>query len=193
MRYIIDRHSEGLPLGKHDESRVILAKSGEPEEVVIELTEPGAELTLYVLGRAESGQTLSAKTRIIHKAPGTKSQTIVRCVALGDGHLSLSGAVELPAGAQGADGRFKADILLAGDNASAEAFPILEVGENEVSAAHSASVGRVSDEQLFYLQSRGLAPEEATALIVAGFFQPILAGLGNQTKENITKELYATR
>ena len=180
MRYIIDRHSEGLPLGKHDESRVILAKSGEPEEVVIELTEPGAELTLYVLGRAESGQTLSAKTRIIHKA-------------LGDGHLSLSGAVELPAGAQGADGRFKADILLAGDNASAEAFPILEVGENEVSAAHSASVGRVSDEQLFYLQSRGLAPEEATALIVAGFFQPILAGLGNQTKENITKELYATR
>lgn len=170
--------------------RVVIARNDEAVEQVFELTEPGAELKLYVLGRAEAGQKLSAKTRVIHRSPDTKSQTIVRGLALGNGHLSFSGAVELPTGAKGADGRFRADVLLAGPDATAEAFPILEVGENTVSAAHAAAIGRVSDKQLFYLRSRGLTEKEAAELIAQGFFQPVLSELSEKNVKMITKELY---
>lgn len=153
---------------------VLFAQLEQEAEQQIRLVVPETSVTLLVLGYGAGEGKFRAKTRVIHQAPGTKSQTIVRGVAREASRLEVSGAVTIERGAKGADGRFRSDVLLYGPQASAYTFPILEVAENEVSAAHGAAIGRVQEEQLYYLQSRGLTRQQAETLIVEGFFQPVL-------------------
>ena len=93
----------------------------------------------------------------------------VRAVVLADGYLKLKGIIKISKGAELCEGFLRQKVLLVGENARAEAIPELEIECNEVKASHAASVGRIDQEQMFYLMSRGLSKNESEKLIIKAF------------------------
>jgi Fe-S cluster assembly protein SufB len=139
---------------------------------------------VWLLGEHAHGETLSvamagtnqhqdAGSKMVHVAPHTTSQIISKSVARGGGRTSYRGLVQVQEGATGAKSMVKCDALLIDDESRSDTYPYNDIREDDVSMGHEASVSKVSDEQLFYLMSRGMTEEEAMAMIVRGFIEPI--------------------
>jgi Fe-S cluster assembly protein SufB len=94
-------------------------------------------------------------------------------VARGGGRTSYRGLVQVQEGATGSKSTVKCDALLIDDESRSDTYPYNDIREDDVAMGHEASVSKVSDEQLFYLMSRGMTEEEAMAMIVRGFIEPI--------------------
>jgi Fe-S cluster assembly protein SufB len=94
-------------------------------------------------------------------------------VARGGGRTSYRGLVQVLEGAYGSKSTVRCDALLVDDISRSDTYPYVDVREDDVSLGHEASVSKVSEDQLFYLMSRGLDEAEAMAMIVRGFIEPI--------------------
>jgi Fe-S cluster assembly protein SufB len=138
----------------------------------------------YLLGERASGETLSvafagpgqhqdAGAKMVHAAPHTSSQIISKSVARGGGRTSYRGLVQVQEGAHDARATVKCDALLVDAVSRSDTYPYVDVREDDASIGHEASVSKVGEDQLFYLMSRGLAEDEAMAMIVRGFVEPI--------------------
>ena len=110
---------------------------------------------------------------MVHAAPFTSSTIVSKSVARGGGRTSYRGLVQILEGSHGSRSTVKCDALLVDDISRSDTYPYVDVREDDVSMGHEATVSRVSEEQLFYLMSRGLAEDEAMAMIVRGFVEPI--------------------
>ncbi|MGV1007350.1 MAG: Fe-S cluster assembly protein SufB [Dermatophilaceae bacterium] len=139
---------------------------------------------VYLLGRHARGETLSiafagegqhqdAGAKMVHAAPQTSSSIISKSVARGGGRTSYRGLVQVLEGAQGARSTVRCDALLVDTISRSDTYPYVDVREDDVQMGHEATVSKVSEDQLFYLMSRGMAEEEAMAMIVRGFIEPI--------------------
>jgi Fe-S cluster assembly protein SufB len=139
---------------------------------------------VWLLGEHAKGETLSvamagegqhqdAGSKMVHAAPNTSSQIISKSVARGGGRTSYRGLVQIQEGAHGSRSTVKCDALLIDDESRSDTYPYVDVREDDVSMGHEASVSKISDDQLFYLMSRGLTEDEAMAMIVRGFVEPI--------------------
>jgi Fe-S cluster assembly protein SufB len=139
---------------------------------------------VWLLGEHAKGETLSvamagpgqhqdAGSKMVHAAPNTSSQIISKSVARGGGRTSYRGLVQVQEGATNSKSTVKCDALLIDDESRSDTYPYNDIREDDVSMGHEASVSKVSDEQLFYLMSRGMTEEEAMAMIVRGFIEPI--------------------
>ncbi|MDD5040525.1 MAG: Fe-S cluster assembly protein SufB [Patescibacteria group bacterium] len=140
--------------------------------------------SVYLLGRkargevlsmacAGTGQVIDAGARAIHGAPETSSRIISKSISKGTGRTSYRGLVRIPRGMRGSASHVSCDALLLNPRARSDTYPRMEVYEPQARVGHEASVGRIGEEQLFYLQSRGLSEQEAVSMIVAGFVEPI--------------------
>ncbi len=138
----------------------------------------------YLLGPHASGETLSvafagpgqhqdAGAKMVHAAPQTSSQIISKSVARGGGRTSYRGLVQVQEGAHGSRATVKCDALLVDAVSRSDTYPYVDVREDDASIGHEATVSKVGEDQLFYLMSRGLAEDEAMAMIVRGFVEPI--------------------
>lgn len=87
------------------------------------------------------------------------------------------GLLQINKGATGAKANIRCDALILDEKSRNDTYPDMKIYENDVSIGHEASVGKISDEQLFYLRSRGLSEDEALAMIVNGFIDPIVRAL----------------
>jgi Fe-S cluster assembly protein SufB len=110
---------------------------------------------------------------MVHAAPLTSSSIISKSVARGGGRTSYRGLVQVLDGAYGSKSTVRCDALLVDDISRSDTYPYVDVREDDVSLGHEASVSKVSEDQLFYLMSRGLDEAEAMAMIVRGFIEPI--------------------
>src|SRR4029450_4419988 len=119
------------------------------------------------------GQHQDAGAKMVHAAPNTSSTIISKSVARGGGRTSYRGLVQVNEGAHHARSRVKCDALLVDGISRSDTYPYVDVREDDVSMGHEATVSKVSEEQLFYLMSRGLTEDEAMAMIVRGFVEPI--------------------
>jgi len=139
---------------------------------------------VWLMGPHAKGETLSiafagpnqhqdSGSKMIHFAPLTSSTIISKSVARQGGRTAYRGLVRVQPGAYGAHSSVKCDALLVDDVSRSDTYPYVDVREPDVSMAHEATVSRVSQDQVFYLMSRGLAEEEAMAMIVRGFIEPI--------------------
>ncbi len=139
---------------------------------------------IYLLGEHASGETLSiafagegqhqdAGAKMVHAAPHTSSSIISKSVARGGGRTSYRGLVQVLEGAEGSVSNVLCDALLVDQVSRSDTYPYVDVREDDVSMGHEATVSRVSEEQLFYLMSRGMPETEAMAMIVRGFVEPI--------------------
>ncbi len=122
---------------------------------------------------AGPGQWKDTGAKVIHGAPHTSSRVISKSISLGGGRSSYRGLLKIAKGASGAKAHVQCDALLLDEHSQSDTYPYMEVYEDDVSIMHEATVNRVTDEQLFYLRSRGLTEEQALDLILAGFLDPI--------------------
>jgi len=139
---------------------------------------------IFLVGEHAKGETLSiafagegqhqdAGAKMVHAAPNTSSSIVSKSVARGGGRTSYRGLVQVLEGAKGSKSNVLCDALLVDQISRSDTYPYVDVREDDVSMGHEATVSRVSQEQLFYLMSRGMAETEAMAMIVRGFVEPI--------------------
>ena len=139
---------------------------------------------VYLMGEHARGETLSiafagegqhqdAGSKMVHAAPHTSSSIVSKSVARGGGRSSYRGLVKVEAGAHHSASTVRCDALLVDNISRSDTYPYVDVREDDVSMAHEATVSKVSEDQLFYLMSRGMKEDEAMAMIVRGFIEPI--------------------
>src|SRR3954454_12044597 len=139
---------------------------------------------IYLLGEHARGETLSiafagegqhqdAGAKMVHAAPNTSSSILSKSVARGGGRTSYRGLIQINEGAYGSKSNVLCDALLVDQISRSDTYPYVDIREDDVSMGHEASVSKVSEDQLFYLMSRGMAEDEAMAMIVRGFVEPI--------------------
>ena len=122
---------------------------------------------------AGEGQHQDAGSKMVHAAPNTSSAIVSKSVARGGGRTSYRGLVQVLEGSKGSKSTVRCDALLVDDISRSDTYPYVDVREDDVSMGHEASVSKVGEDQLFYLMSRGMTEEEAMAMIVRGFVEPI--------------------
>jgi Fe-S cluster assembly protein SufB len=138
----------------------------------IYLMEPGAKGDVLSVAFAGKGQHQDAGGKAVHVAPNTSSNIVSKSISKNGGRTSYRGLVKIYPGAKNSKSFVRCDALLLDDASRSDTYPTTEVDEEQVKIGHEATVSKVSDEQLFYLQSRGISRAEAETMIVNGFIEP---------------------
>jgi len=149
----------------------------------------GSKLTMkypsvYLMGEEAHGEILSiafagagqhqdAGGKIVHAAPRTTSNIFAKSISKDGGRSSYRGLLEVAKGAHGSRSKVVCDALLLDEGSRSDTYPTIRIGEDDVNVGHEATVSRIGEEQLFYLQSHGMSEEEASKMIVNGFIEPI--------------------
>src|SRR5437762_4921611 len=141
------------------------------------MVEPGAHGEILSLAFAGPGQHQDAGGKVVHVAPNTTSTIISKSISKGGGRTSYRGLVKVYPGAENSKSNVRCDALLLDDESRSDTYPVMEIDEEQVTIGHEATVSKVGEEQLFYLQSRGIDETEATKMIVNGFVEPIVKEL----------------
>ncbi|PZU46293.1 MAG: Fe-S cluster assembly protein SufB [Arsenicicoccus sp.] len=139
---------------------------------------------VFLLGEYSKGETLSvafagegqhqdAGSKMVHAAPHTSSTIVSKSVARGGGRSSYRGLVQINEGAHHSRSSVVCDALLVDQISRSDTYPYVDVREDDVQMGHEATVSKVSEDQMFYLMSRGMSETEAMAMIVRGFVEPI--------------------
>ena len=122
---------------------------------------------------AGEGQHQDTGSKMLHLAPNTSSNIVSKSVARGGGRSAYRGLIQINPGAKGSKSNVECDALLVDNISRSDTYPYIDIREDDVTLGHEATVSKVSQDQLFYLMSRGLTEEEAMAMIVRGFVEPI--------------------
>lgn len=133
-----------------------------------------AELSMMGLYFAEGEQHFDMRTLQDHVAPNCRSDLLYKGALKDHSHTVYSGLIRVHEGAEKTDAYQANRNLVLSDHAKADSKPELEILNNDVRCTHGSTVGQVDEDQLFYLESRGISPEEATRLIVEGFFEDVI-------------------
>ena len=139
---------------------------------------------VFLMGEHANGETLSvafagegqhqdAGAKMVHNAPHTTSSIVSKSVARGGGRTSYRGLVQVAEGAYGSKSSVVCDALLVDQISRSDTYPYVDIREDDVQMGHEATVSKVSEDQMFYLMSRGVSETEAMAMIVRGFVEPI--------------------
>ena len=143
---------------------------------------------IYLMGRGAHGEVLSLSfagrgqhqdtgAKAIHAAPYTSSVITAKSISKDGGRASYRGLVKAARGAKGVKSSVRCDALLMDDDSRSDTYPTMDIEEQSAAIAHEATVSKVGEEQLFYLQSRGIEQQEATKMIVNGFVEPVVKEL----------------
>ena len=107
----------------------------------------------------------------MHLAPNTKSTIVSKSISKDSGRTSYRGLVHVAKGATNCSSNVRCDALLLDEQSRSDTYPYMEIDEENVTIGHEATVGKIGDDQIFYLMSRGLKESEALAMIVLGFME----------------------
>jgi len=148
----------------------------------------GSKLTMkypgiYLMGRKAYGETLSIAfagknqhqdtgAKMVHLAPDTTSKITSKSVSRANGRSTYRGLLRVRKGATNVKATVRCDALLLDDTSKTDTYPYMEINQEDATVTHEATVGKIGDEQIFYLMSRGFSEEEALSLIVNGFMEP---------------------
>ena len=148
----------------------------------------GSKLTMkypgiYLMGRKAYGETLSIAfagknqhqdtgAKMVHLAPETTSKITSKSVSRANGRSTYRGLLKVKKGATNVKSTVRCDALLLDDTSKTDTYPYMEINQEDATVTHEATVGKIGDEQIFYLMSRGFTEEEALSLIVNGFMEP---------------------
>jgi Fe-S cluster assembly protein SufB len=133
----------------------------------------GAHGSILSIAYAGDGQHQDTGGKVVHAAPRTTSSIVSKSISKGTGRASYRGLCKVYEGATSARSNVECDALLINETARSDTYPYIEIEERSANVGHEATVSKIGDEQLFYLMSRGMSEEEAMALIIRGFIEPI--------------------
>ncbi len=126
---------------------------------------------------AGQGQEQDTGSKVIHAAPNTTSIIRAKSISKGGGISTYRGLVKVTKSAKNAKSNVKCDALIMDEKSSSKTYPFYKIENSDVNIGHEASVGKIADEQIYYLMSRGISEEQAVQMIVSGFIEPIMKAL----------------
>ncbi|UJF16585.1 Fe-S cluster assembly protein SufB [Jeotgalibaca sp. MA1X17-3] len=132
----------------------------------------GARGTMLSVAFAGKGQYQDTGAKMIHNAPNTSSSIVSKSIAKDGGAVNYRGQVRFGKKSAGSISHIECDTIIMDDLSSSDTIPYNEIHNGNVSLEHEAKVSKISEEQLYYLMSRGLTEEQATEMIVMGFVEP---------------------
>ncbi len=156
-----------------NQKKIIPFELLESRRLDVVLSGEGAQVEIIGLVMSKGSDERSLETYITHAAPNTKSNVNVRGVLRGRSKFDFRGNVKIEEGAKGSDAYLRSDVLLFDEAKMGDDTPALEILEPDVKAGHAATIGKVDENMLFYLMSRGLSRRQAEKLLVDGFIEPI--------------------
>ncbi|OGY18085.1 MAG: hypothetical protein A2784_02875 [Candidatus Chisholmbacteria bacterium RIFCSPHIGHO2_01_FULL_48_12] len=156
---------------KNQTKTIRIDKSG---KYVVELVGEGAEVEVVGGFRAKDKEQIEIEIEVVHKAKNTNANTHIRGVVGDEVQARVVGTIKVLPGAQKTNSFLTEKVLILSDKARAEVVPNLEIEADDVKCSHAATVGKIDEEQLFYLMSRGLRQADARDIIVEGFLAPVL-------------------
>jgi len=137
----------------------------------------GARCDHLAIAFANAGQWQDTGAKVFHQAPHTSSNVISKSISKGGGVAIYRGMLSVAPHAHDCTAHVECDALLLDELSRTDTIPTIKIRNNDVTIAHEATVGKLSEEDIFYLASRGIAEEEAKAMIVNGFLEPIVRNL----------------
>ncbi len=166
-----------ITLGERELLKIILLPT---------VSHPLKNLKVYLKGRGSRVEVLGiipgkgdaffdVAVSVIHQGINTSAHTHVRGVLFDNSRARFYGLIRIDKGADKTLSLLENRMLILGDGARADSIPSLEIEADDVKASHAATIGRIDEQQLFYLQSRGIERKTATRMVVDGFFEPIIS------------------
>lgn len=143
-------------------------------DLSVEIEQPGVEARLTALFFPNASQHVDMVSTMWHAVGQAASETLVKSAAIDRGQGRYLGNIRIAPHAQGTDASLRDDALLLSPKAHIDSIPALEIAANDVKAFHGATVGALDDDQIFYMESRGIEPAEAERMIALGFFEPAI-------------------
>lgn len=137
----------------------------------------GAKSDSLSVAYAGPGQNQDTGAKAIHAAPETSSHIVSRSISVSGGNNTFRGLIKIMPIAADSKAAMVCDNLLVGEKSGANTIPELKIKNDRVEVAHEARVGKIGEEEIFFLQSRGLSEQEAVRLVVSGFAEPVMKAL----------------
>ncbi len=157
------RHYDAVLGGKLVKSRIDCGLAGK-----------GSEAFLNGVYYCRDGQHMDIRTVQRHHSPSATSRAYYKGAVASGGRTVFQGLIEVDTGASGTDAYLTNRNLILGDAARSDSIPTLRIGNNDVRCSHGSTTGRLSEEELFYLESRGLSRSESREMLVVGYFEDLL-------------------
>jgi len=160
-------------LKKEEKKLIPFELWGNTKKINVILAGENAQVEVIGLAMGKGDDNKSLELYVTHAAPNTKSDVKVRAVLRGRSTFAFRGNVKIEKGAKGVDAYLRSDALLFDEAKMGDDTPALEILEPDVKAGHAATIGKVDEQMLFYLMSRGLSRKQAERMLVEGFVGPI--------------------
>lgn len=158
---------------------VLFAEKSVERRIRFELADGArANVCGVILGNDAADITL--ETDIVHRGKNTEGFTTVKGILTDRARAKVTGWIRIPETGNNTNAFLEQRFLLLSKNARAKSEPMLEILANDVKASHAASVSRLNEEQLFYAESRGLAPSESRQLLTEAFVNEIIQKIPNE-------------
>lgn len=179
-----------IKIGKNEEKTVIIDKSG---EYIIKLVGEGASVQILGILVGKNNDDFTIKTFQHHLAPNTRSDLLIKTVLFDKTHLNYDGLIRIEKEAQSSDAFQRNENLLMDKNVTAQSKPELEIEANSVRCTHAVTVGKIDEEQLFYLQTRGLNRQKAEEILIDGFVSSVFDRIEDTKKrERLKRKIWKT-
>jgi Fe-S cluster assembly protein SufB len=137
----------------------------------------GAQAEHLLVSLASAGQELESGAKVIHQAQDTSSRVISKSISKDGGKVSYRGLAKILKGAKGSKSSVECQALILDKKSGAKTYPHMEIDEPEVVALHEARTGKIAEEELIYLRTRGLTEEQAMGMVINGFIEPVVKEL----------------
>ncbi len=131
----------------------------------------GARADILSIALASKGQVQDAGAKAVHLAPYTSSSIVSKSISKDGGRASYRGLLYVAKGAYGSKASVRCDALILDEISRSDTYPTMDIRESKVEIAHEATVGKIGEDQIFYMMSRGLSESEAYSMIVLGFIE----------------------
>lgn len=171
---------------------ILVATTQANYEATVKLIGEGAHAQIFGMILGNDIHNISIKTLQEHRAPKTTSNLLIKSALAGRCQFFYEGFIKVHKEAQRTDAYQRNENLMLSPAAKAESKPALEILANDVRCTHSATIGKIDEEQLFYLESRGIGNIQGKSLIIRGFFQSIIDKLTDKRmKESLIENIYS--
>ncbi|MSO79518.1 MAG: hypothetical protein EXQ79_07900 [Acidimicrobiia bacterium] len=151
------------------------------------MTGPKAHGEVLSVAYAGEGMHQDAGAKMTHAAPETTSIIDSKSISKDGGRTTYRGLVRVEEGAHHVKSHVRCDALILDEESRSDTYPYMEIEEKDARIGHEATVSKVGDDQIFYLMSRGLSEQQATAMIVNGFIEPIIKTLPMEYAVELTR------
>ena len=172
-----ERSEESVVLGPGEKKElqfVVLPGESRDIDVAVDLVGEGAEVTIKALYLSGADENVKIRTLVHHRAKNCKSSQLINGIAGGASQISFDGVIVVAPGADGTEAYQENHNIVLTDKAKVNTRPQLEIYADDVKCSHGATVGRLGDDELFYMRSRGIPEKEARTLQMLSFLAPVI-------------------